>query len=88
MRTPIFAALAATALLAPAATLAADGYTGNLAQPAGYDPQRQVLCVYPEHEGILIMRADCRPVQAWLAEREHLRQELRDQQRLSQMRNH
>ena len=88
MRTLIFAALAGTLLLSPVATLAGDGLAGNLAQPAGYDPQRQVLCVYPEHEGILIARADCRPVQAWLSEREHLRQELRDQQRLAQMRNH
>lgn len=85
MRTLIFAAVSCSALsLVPLAALA-DGQ-GPL-QAAGYNPDNQMVCIYPEHEGILIRHLDCRPAQAWLSEREHLRQEFRDQQRRSLLRN-
>lgn len=85
MRGLIFAAVSCSALSLVSFAALADSQ-GEL-QAAGYNPDNQMVCIYPEHEGILIRHLDCRTAQAWRSEREHLRQEFRDQQRRSLLRN-
>ena len=50
-------------------------------QPAGYDPSKEMVCIYQVHEGMLISRPDCRSALAWAAEKERKRQDFRDFQR-------
>jgi hypothetical protein len=79
MRILVFAAVSSAALsMASFAAIADDRAT---MQPAGYDASRQMVCLYPVHEGILIKRPDCRSVHAWMAEKERKRQDFRDFQR-------
>jgi len=87
MRNLIFAAVSATALNLPIAASAADDVRGLPVQPAGYDPSRQIVCLYATHEGILIRRPICQSPQAWLSRKEHDRQEFRDQLRVNLTRN-
>jgi len=87
MRKLIFATLSAAALNLPIAAPAAVEVQGVPVQPAGYDPSRQVVCLYATHEGILIRRPICQSAQAWLSRKEHDRQEFRDQLRLNLTRN-
>jgi len=79
MRGFIFAAVSGAALSIASLAAVADDQVSM--QPAGYDPARQVICIYSVHEGILIKRPDCRRVHAWAAEKERNRQDFRDFQR-------
>jgi len=86
MRRLIFAAVSVSTLSFASLAIAADEQAQM--QPAGYDPNSQMVCIYLTHEGILIRRPICQSAQAWLSKREHDRQEFRDQLRLSLLRNH
>jgi len=79
MRVFTFAAVSGAAVLMASLAAVADDQASM--QPAGYDPSREVICLYSVHEGILIKRPDCRRVHAWAAEKERNRQDFRDFQR-------
>ena len=74
MRGFIFAVASYAALSMPSLAAVAD--PGSM-QPAGYDPSKQIVCIYSVHEGILIRRPDCRTAHAWASEKERKRQDFR-----------
>jgi 3-phenylpropionate/cinnamic acid dioxygenase small subunit len=75
MRNLIFAAISSAAV--SLASLAAAAEDQARLQPAGYNPDNQMVCIYHEHEGMLLRRPDCRTAQAWATEKESKRQEFR-----------
>jgi hypothetical protein len=64
-----------SAVLSMASLAVADDQ--GLTQPAGYNPSKQVVCIYSVHEGMVVRRADCRTAHAWANEKERNRQEFR-----------
>jgi hypothetical protein len=79
MRVLVLAAVSGAALsMLSFAAIADDQAT---MQPAGYDPSKEMVCIYQVHEGMLISRPDCRSALAWAAEKERKRQDFRDFQR-------